>query len=192
MAQNDLGPINELGATIGRFVSEEVRDQIMAGSAEVAGGSGEAVTAWLRGAIDRLDSLVDEPTRVQIMEQMGFNCAEMNRSHVERALAKRNAFETLEAFLEAEEREPQPGTRLVREGNVVYQHYRPLQSFGRRCFCSLWHGLGDDENGSLTWCHCSKGFVMKLWEAYVGSPVKVELVESCIAGAEECKFAIHL
>jgi hypothetical protein len=35
-----------------------------------------------------LDSLVDEETRVQIMEQMGFNYAEMNKSHVERALAR--------------------------------------------------------------------------------------------------------
>jgi hypothetical protein len=192
VAKDDLGPITELGATIGRFASEKARDRIMAGSEGVAEGSGEAVTAWLRGAIDRLDALVDEETRVQIMEQMGFNCAEMNRSHIERALAKRNAFETLEAFLEAEERKPQPGTRLVRDGDVVYQHYRPLQAFGRRCFCSLWRGLGDDENVSLTWCQCSKGFVIKLWEAYVGSPVKVDLVESCIAGAEECKFVIHL
>jgi hypothetical protein len=33
---------------------------------------------------------------------------------------------------------------------------------------------------------------MKLWEAYLGRPAKVELVESCISGASECRFAIHL
>jgi hypothetical protein len=175
MAKDDVGPIAELGRTIGRFVDGEVKDQIMAGSEGVAQASGEEVSGWLRGAIDRLDALVDEETGVRVMEQMGFNCAEINRSHVEQALAN-----------------PSPGTRLVREGDVIYQHYQPLQAFGRRCFCSLWRGLGDDENASLTWCQCSKGFVMRLWEAYVGSPVKVELVESCISGAEECKFAVYL
>jgi hypothetical protein len=192
MTKDDVGPIAELGRTIEDFVDGEVKDQIMAGSEGIARAPGEEVSGWLKGAIDRLDALVDEETRVRIMEQMGFNCAEINRSHVEQSLAKRNKFETLAEFLEAEERQPSPGTRLVREGDVIYQYYQPLQVFGRRCFCSLWRGLGDDENASLTWCQCSKGFVMKLWEAYVGSPVKVELVESCIAGAEECKFAVHL
>ena len=111
---------------------------------------------------------------------------------IEQALAKRRQFQTLDEFLVAEVQAPSKGTRLEREGDVVYQYYDPRSGFQVRCFCSLWRGLGDDEEASLTWCQCSKGFVMKLWEAYVGSPVKVDLVESCIAGAEECKFAVHL
>jgi hypothetical protein len=49
-----------------------------------------------------------------------------------------------------------------------------------------------DETVSFTWCHCGKGFTMKLWEALLGQPVEVELLESCIAGADTSKFAIHL
>ena len=192
MTKDDVAPITELGRLIERFAGEEAQKRIVAGSERIADATPREVAAWLKGALDRLDALVDEPTRVQIMEHLGFNCAEMNRSHIERAIEKRKEFKTLEEFLEAEEKNPAPGTRLVREGDVVYQHYDPLSAFNQRCFCSLWWGLPDDENASLTWCQCSKGFVMKLWEAYLERPAQVELIESCISGARECRFAVHL
>jgi hypothetical protein len=52
--------------------------------------------------------------------------------------------------------------------------------------------MPDDKDVSLTWRHCSKGFVMKLWEAYLGQSAEVKVVESCISGAERCKFAVRL
>lgn len=192
MGKDDVGPVAELGQLIGRFAGSETQEKVMAGSGGIADATGEEVATWLRGTMERLDALVDEGIRAQIMENMGFNCAEMNRSHIKRALAKRRKYETLEEFLEAEEQRPSKGTRLEREGQVVYQYFDPRSSFKVRCFCSLWRGLGADENASRTWCQCSKGFVMKLWEAYLGRPAKVELLDSCIAGAPECKFAIHL
>ena len=192
MGKDDVGPITELGVLVARFAGEETRETIMAGSEGIADASAEEVAAWLKGAMDRLDALVDEATRMQIMENLGFNCAEVNRSHISRMVAKREKFATLEDFLEAEERKPTRGTRLLREGDVVYQYYDPRSSYKVRCFCGLWRGLAPDENASPTWCHCSRGFVMKLWEGYLGRPAKVELVECCIAGAEECKFAVHL
>ena len=33
---------------------------------------------------------------------------------------------------------------------------------------------------------------MKLCEAYLGHPAEVTVVESCISGAERCKFAIRV
>ena len=192
MGKDDVGPIRELERLVGRYAGEDARQQIMAGREGIADASAEEVAVWLKEVVDRLDALVDDSTRTAIMESMGFNCAEMNHSHIDRAVAKRQKFDTLDAFLEAEEREPARGTRLVREGDIVYQYYDPRSSFRVRCFCSLWRGLADDENASLTWCQCSKGFVSKLWEAYLGRPARVELLASCIAGAPECQFAVHL
>jgi hypothetical protein len=192
MGKDDVGPVTELGTLVGRFAGEEAQRQIMAGSEGIADATEGEVAAWLKGAVGKLDALLDEGTRTQILENMGFNCAEMNRSHIEQALAKRQRFETLDAFLEAEEKNPSRGTRLVREGDVVYQYFDPRSTFKVRCFCSLWRGLPDDEDASLTWCHCSKAFVTKLWEAYLGELPQVELLASCIAGAPECKFAVRL
>ena len=191
MSGNDLGPIAEFGAAIEEFARRQARETVMADSEKILGATPEESATWLKEAIDRLDANVGEGTRAQIMEQMGVRCAEMNKDHVERALARRNQFDTLKAFLAAEENEPPRGTRLVRAGDLVYQYYEP-SAFGRRCFCSLWHGLPDRETVSPTWCQCSRAFVSQVWKAYTGRPVRVDLAESCISGAQECKFVIHL
>ena len=44
----------------------------------------------------------------------------------------------------------------------------------------------------MTWCHCGKGFTIKAWEAMLGQSVDVELLQSCMSGADSCKFAIQL
>ena len=192
MTKNNVGPIAEFGATVSHFAGEQASRTVMTGSDQIAGASSKEVAKWLKAAVERLDATVDEGARAQIMEQMGLNCAEMNKSHVERALARRNRFNTLAEFLDAEEKAPSRGTRLVREGDLVYQYYKPLSAFGRRCFCSLWHGLPEGENVSPTWCQCSRAFVSEVWKAYAGRSVQVELAESCISGASECKFVVHL
>ncbi|MBU7025473.1 MAG: hypothetical protein HXS48_00915 [Theionarchaea archaeon] len=191
MTKDDVGPITELGMLIGQFAGEEAKKRIMGGSEQITDLSSEEVAEWLKNTMNKLDTLIDEKTRIQIMENCGFNCAEINKNHIENTLAKREKFKTLDEFLEAEEKNPTQGTRLVREEGIIYQYYDP-SAFKVRCFCSLWRGLKDDETVSPTWCLCSKGFVMKLWEALLGRPAKVELVESCISGAKQCKFAVHL
>jgi hypothetical protein len=45
---------------------------------------------------------------------------------------------------------------------------------------------------SLTYCHCSKAFVQRLWESVLEQPVNVELLQSVVSGDPECKFAVHL
>ena len=109
--------------------------------------------------MDRLDALVDERTRIEIMENCGYKCAEMNSGAIEQAKAKRKKYENVDEFLEAEQQNPTKGTRLVREGDVLYQFYTP-RALGVKCFCSLVNAT--EEKVSLTYCHCSKGFVKKL------------------------------
>ena len=89
MTENGLGPITEFGAAIEQFAGAQARETVMAGSERILDAPPEESAMWLKGAVDRLDATVDEGTRVQIMEQMGVNCAEMTKSHVERALARR-------------------------------------------------------------------------------------------------------
>jgi len=44
---------------------------------------------WVQSAMERMDSLVDEKTRVQIMENCGYNCAIVNKKVIEKGKAKR-------------------------------------------------------------------------------------------------------
>lgn len=80
------------------------------------------------------------------------------------------------------------GIRLVREGNTLHQFYVP-KDLWVRCYCSM---VRVTEKMSTTYCHCSKGFVKKFWEAVLGRPVDVELVKSVVSGADECEFKIYL
>jgi predicted hydrocarbon binding protein len=151
------------------------------------------IAHWVKGAMERLDALVDEKSRVQIMQNCGYNCAKKNSRVIERAVTRRKKFSSLDAFLEAELKKPLKGTRLAVEGAVLYQFYTP-QAFTipMRCYCGLLRGLPNDETVSKTYCNCSKGFVEKYWETVLQKPVKVDLLQSAISGAKECKFAIHL
>jgi hypothetical protein len=151
------------------------------------------IAEGVRGAMEMLDAMVDEETKIQIMENCGSNCAYVNRKVVERAKLRRKKFKGTDQFLEAEQKKPMTGTRLVREGNMLYQFYTPRSfTIMMRCYCGLLRGLPDEKTVSKTYCHCSKGFVKKFWESVLERPVKVDLIQSAVSGPNECKFAIYL
>ena len=194
MAKMDVAMIREIGKNLDRFAGEAIRKKVMEGSEQItATSSKRKVAEWVKGAMDRLDALVDEKTRIQVMENCGYSCALVNKSHMEKAKVRRKKYKSIDEFLEAEQRNPMRGTRLIREGDVMYQFYTP-HSYTRpmRCYCSLLRGLPPNERISPTYCHCSKGFVKKFWEGVLERSVKVELIQSVVSGAQECKFAIYL
>ena len=188
------GMIKNLEEYMEHFAGKTIAKKVMEGSEQITEKTDKRkIAKWVRGAMERLDALVDERTRVQIMQNCGYNCAKVNRRVIERAKVRRKKYKSIDEFLEAEQRKPMKGTMLVREGNVLYQFYTP-QMFTRpmRCYCSLLRGLPAEEKISITYCNCSKGFVEKFWESVLERPVKVDLIQSAVSGAKECKFAIHL
>ena len=194
MTEADVRMIRQLGKTVEHEAGKTASRHIMQGSEQIAKSSSkETIALWVRGAMDRLDSTVDEQTRVRIMESCGRNCAFVNNRVIEAAKQRRKKSKDIDSFLDAEQRKPMKGTRLSREENILYQSYVP-QSFAppMRCYCSLLRGLPKDTSVSSTYCHCSKAFVQKLWEGVLGRPVKVDLLQSVVSGGSECTFAIHL
>ncbi len=183
--------IQQIEGCIEQFAGKISAQKIMQGSENITDKKKTAL--FLKNAMQKLDDMVDEKTRTRIMQECGYNCAKKNHRVIDRALAHRSKFKTLEEFLDAEQEKPMKGTKLIREGNILYQFYTP-QAFTRpmRCYCGLFRELPKEETVSITYCNCSKGFVEKYWEAVLQRPVKVDIIQSAISGAEECKFAIHL
>jgi len=69
---------------------------------------------------------------------------------------------------------------------MLYPSYtRRTSARPMRCYCSLLRGLPAEQSVSLTSCQCSRGFVEEYWQELLGHPVRVELLESSVAGAEE-------
>jgi hypothetical protein len=193
MAKTRHGMLVVLEKNIEVLAGKQITKRVMEGSENITEKTDKRKTAeWVKNTIEKLDALVSEDARVRIMENCGYNCANVNKKVIQRAKARRSKFRSLDEFLAAEQKKPMSGTRLVREGNTLTQFYTP-RAFTRpmRCYCSLFRGLPDNETVSSTYCNCSKGFVKKFWEGVLEKPVTVDLVQSAISGASECRFVIR-
>ncbi len=188
------GPLKEFERTIGKIAGEKAKRGITEGIGEISNSSKpEKVALWVKGAMEKMDETLDEETRTTIMVTLGRNCAEINKRPITAAAKRRGEYDSIDDFLKAEEKNPPKGTRLKRKGDTLHYYYTP-SSFreGLRCYCSLLRGLPQDQTAPITYCNCSKGFVEKYWETVLERKVKVELMQSTISGAKECKFTIHL
>jgi hypothetical protein len=194
MPRTHVEMIKEIGRNVERFAGDAVRRKVMEGSEKITPSTSKtSIAGWVKGAMEKLDSLADEKTRTQIMENCGYNCALHNKAPIEKAKARRKKFKSLDEFLVAEQKKPMIGTKLERQGDKLYWYFTP-QSFKTpmRCFCGLLRALPQNETISRSYCNCSKGFVKKYWEGVLGKPVDVEVLQTAVSGAKECKFAVHI
>jgi hypothetical protein len=190
MTTSVRGMIEEFGRRVEESAGPDVRRQVMTGSARVTSGL-EPTSLWVKGAVERLERLAGERTAVTVMEACGVNCARINHGVVARAKARRSRHADEEAFLAAEARHPQRGTRLERHGDILYQTYTPrTYTYPMRCYCALLSDLPPSETVPRAYCHCSKAFVRSYWEEVLGRPVKVEILESAVGGSAVCRFRI--
>jgi len=194
MTKKKLEMIQSFGQEVEAAAGSEARRTVLQGfEALTARTSGKDFALWVRDSIDRLDASLPKATRLQIMDACGINCTRVNHTAITRGQSRRAKFDTEEAFLAAEIRKPQAGTRLERKGKVLIQTYTP-QSYTHpmRCYCGLLRELPPGEEVSPTYCNCSKAFVRTYWSAVLERPVEVEILESAICGSTECKFKISI
>lgn len=194
MSKNTVGMLEQIRGEVARHASEDTGERVMEGAEKItAKTKSPEVALWVKGAMERFDRLADEETRARAMTACGQNCSAINHAAIERGLDRRAKFETEEGFLAAEIAKPATGTRMEREGDILYQIYTPA-SFrkGMRCFCSLMFGLPEGVQASRTYCLCSRAFVTAYWSEVLGRPVEVEVLETAISGGTECRFRILL
>jgi predicted hydrocarbon binding protein len=194
MANTKIGMIQEFEGQVESFAGHSVAEQVMAGSVDIsAKTSGEQVSLWVKGAVERLDALVGEEAGARIMESCGKNCSERNHKVIERARARRLKAPSEEAFLAAEEKKSNASSELAREGNFLYQTYTPTRmARPMRCYCAFVNGLPPDQEISRTYCNCSKAFVRAFWQEVLDRPVSVEVLETALTGSKQCRFKITL
>jgi hypothetical protein len=194
MTSKIAGQIQEIGGHIEEIAGKEVRDKVMPGSENVASSADREKTAlWVKEVIDRLDASTTPEKCQQIMTACGHSCITHNKGLANGLKNRRLKHKTEEEFLSVEVKKPVKGIRLELQGKTLTQYYTPHSySTPRRCFCSLMLTLPEGVNVSPTYCQCSRGFVEKYWEGALGRPVQVEVKETTLTGADECKFIIHL
>lgn len=139
--------------------------------------TGELLNSIIKG----LDK-VDLETRLKIMELCGEACA---RSDGDLEIAQRIAEESADEdeILARVNREiPWCGT-WIRKNNAI-------QTVCTKCGCPL---VRDEVvNLTGTFCYCSRGWVIKIFETVLKKPVDVELEESIGRGNKVCKLVVHM
>jgi hypothetical protein len=194
MTSKTAGQIQEFGGRVEEFAGKKAREKVMQGSELIAKSSNkEKVAVWMKEAVDRLDACTTPEKCKQIMGECGRSCIAHNKGLANGLKNRRLKHKTEEDFLKAEIEKPVKGIRLELSGKLLTQFYTPhAYSTPRRCFCSLMNTLPEGTFVSPTYCQCSRSFVEKYWEGALGRSVAVEVVETALSGANECKFIIHL
>jgi len=115
------------------------------------------------------------------MEACGQQC--IGQSVLDKAKSLKHGTGDIDEFLEKLNKAHIGGGKLRRDNSIIYASYE-------RCYCG---SVSKTQKPiSLLYCQCSCGWYKKLFEATLGKPVKVELVDSIIHGADTCQFIIHI
>ncbi len=131
---------------------------------------------WVTDLLDTMDAQLDEPTRIRLMEGCGRGCylrhrfkqqiAEDGRGDVDRLVAAyRRNFE------------------VWKDGGTVHVRYGAVS---KGCYCPVVrdrHPKGADLH-----CECTRATHQSIFEAALGRPVPVEILESVRRGGRTCHF----
>ena len=171
----------------------------------------ERLRSWVRGALARLDKAVPcERTRACVLN----GCA--HRYPMSQLLRMKAAYEEegdIIAFIERLNRDDRlfPSQIFRKEGeprHVVFiekiippwnraaydRSTDPIEKRYYGCFCSLVKEvIRTGEALSPSFCHCSAGWFVQMWETILDrSAIRVDVVRSILRGDDRCVFAVHL
>ncbi len=134
--------------------------------------------AWLISLMTNMEIQMDGASRQKLMEACGRDCA--GRSGILKLASScqgdvSKLVESLAKVL------GQEGNFI--KGNVVHLNYP-------KCYCEL-VAAGPDRLPA-TYCQCSKGWILQVFETAGQKPVQVEMVQTIKQGASSCKFLVTL
>ncbi|RPH62874.1 MAG: AraC family transcriptional regulator [Chloroflexi bacterium] len=187
-----------------KVLGAEARQNLMQGIESITPESSfDDYTAWIEGAIARLDALTsDEQVKCQIVSRCAHVFPQERIEHL-RGIYQRGEFDDIlrEMYMDDFWYE-----KPVRRGNALTMRKNPYDPEGyekaatpaeRRkayCHCSFVHLYLDDIPSKLspTFCFCGAGWYTRLWEGILGQPVRIERVETLLRGHDQCTLTITL
>lgn len=192
-----------------KVLGEHAREYLMVGIETITPSSSfENFSAWIQGAIERLDGLTsNEEQKCQVVSHCAHVFPQERIDHLRAIYAQGNFDEILHEMYGDEFWYEKP----VRRRNVIYMRKNPFDPEGyasastpaeRRkayCHCSFVRPYLDEnfiqqKKAALspTFCYCGAGWYRQLWEGILNQPVKIEHVETLLKGNDQCTLEITL
>ena len=203
--------LDRLREGVERETDGPTADAVMAGSEGLSEAfDPEATRAWVLAVMTRLDAEIPaERTRACILN----DCAHRYPRHQLERL--RRAYEddgNLRGFLarladdkrlfpariSLDESSPTPVAIIERavppwNRDAYDAASNPVEKRFHRCFCVMVReAIRRGEPVSPTFCHCSAGWFVQMWEAILDRRLRIDVLRSVLRGDEDCAFAVHL
>jgi hypothetical protein len=179
------GRVGRFAKIIERELGEKVLIEVMQDSDKYSSFRRPEQAAWWKSATEKLEKEVGKEKAQIIMNLCGQKCC----GDGIRKTAKRlmDESKSIEEFL------VRASTEGVKEGEVEYklQDKSTIIGIFNRCFCGQ-VAQTKTQFKNKTYCQCSVEFHKQYFTAALGTPVKVELVQSIINDANNCRFTIHI
>ncbi len=137
---------------------------------------------WLSDLVGTIDSETDEATKIKLMSGCGRACYRRHPWKHEIAAKGKGDVDKLVTALKANFEAWREGTDKV--------HIRYGEVNGNGCYCPA----AKYRPGSATdmHCYCTRAMHEAIWEAALGKPVKIDILESVRRGGKTCHFLVHL
>lgn len=188
-----------------RMLGTDARERVMAGIEQITPESSQGAYAeWIRGAMDRLDAVTDDPgDKYQIVSCCAHVFPEGRIAHLRELY---EATRDIDGVLREMYLDPAWYEDPVRQENVLYMTKVPFDPEGfekgttpaeRRkayCHCAFARPYLDKVPSELspTFCWCGTGWYKRLWEGILGAPVEIDHVETLLKGNDCCTLRITL
>jgi hypothetical protein len=172
--------LNEAG------IDQNIFDQILAGGESILSKtSAEKKAEWMKGAMDRMNDLLDTETRYAVREACAC-CLGGKRFEISKGIAKK--YQTLEDRIKA-----------ANDARFVFGHSVTMQDDGKILVSFFPDGLDHygcpcmpkaKERISITHCYCCGGHVKHHLQTALGEKMSVQVVSSSLSsgGKNPCKF----
>ena len=204
-----LGWAERFAESVADIAGEAVKKDVMRGCEKLGSHPTPSKRArWIKGAMERLDALVDEETRKRIMIN---TCPHVYpRKRIEKLRKQYEQLGSVDKLLEVMYNDKSYGGTSYydcpqRKGDTVYitkvpcnpkSHQKAETELERKltyCHCPwIRAALKTHETVSPIFCYCSVSWDKQLWEGILGIPVEVKIVESLLNGDSHCVHAFRL
>jgi len=179
------GRIGRFAKIVEEETSQDILLEIMQDSENYKSYKPAEKAAWWRAAIERLEKAVGRESAIEIMKSCGRKCCGRGQRNTAKRLMAESG--SIEEFLDRISRHD------VKEGDLTYvlEDENTIIAEHHRCFCGQVK-RAQKPFSTRSYCQCSVAFNRAFFEAALGRPVQVELVQSIIQGAASCKFIVHI
>jgi hypothetical protein len=134
---------------------------------------------WLTDLLNTMQAELDEPTRIRLMAGCGRGCFLRHAFKLELAARGKGSLEALLAAL-------QDNFEAWQAEDGVHIRYGETSA---RCYCPVLPeraGTPDEIH-----CHCTRATHQAIFEAALGHPVRVEIIESLRRNGKTCHFLVE-